>query len=86
MGELKAGDKITVRYSKRLERNGNAFLANRSGVVTRVVMSGGRIAGVFADIKMVKRARNYYIPICSVDGSDDINRLRTLGILKSTIL
>lgn len=83
---LKVGDTITIRYSRKLAQNGNNLLTNRTGVVTRVLTSNGEVVGVYADVKVMRKARNYYIPVCSIDGSDEINRMRSLSILKSTIL
>lgn len=86
MNELKPGDKITIRYSKKLEQNGNSLLVNRLGEVTRVVTQNGNINGAYVDVKVMRRVRNYYIPICSIEGPDEINKIRNLGILKSIIL
>lgn len=83
---LKAGDVITIRYSRKLAQSGNSLLANRTGVVTRVLASGGEVLGVYADVTVMRRPRNYYIPSCSIDGSEEINRVRSLNILKSTKL
>lgn len=83
---LKVGDKITIRYSKKLAQDGNNLLTNRTGVVSALKMSSGHLTGVYADVKVMKRMRNYYIPLASIEGPKDINRIRTLSILKSTIL
>lgn len=86
MNELKVGDQITIRYSKKLEQNGNSLLTNRTGTVTRILFTGGNLTGVYVDVKVMRRIRNFYIPISSVEGPDIINKMRTLSILKSTIL
>lgn len=86
MNELLVGDSVTIRYSKKLEQNGNSLLTNRSGVVTRVHVSSGKIVGAYVDVKVMRRVRNYYVPLCSIEGPDEINRLRNMAILKSTIL
>lgn len=86
MNTLKVGDTITIRYSKKLAQNGNNLLVNRTGVVTRILTSNGDVVGVYADVMVMRRARNFYIPVCSIDGSEEINRMRSLSILKSTIL
>lgn len=83
---LKVGDKITIRYSKKLAQDGNNLLTNRIGVISALRMSNGNLIGVYADVKVMKRMRNYYIPLASIEGPEDINRIRTLSILKSTIL
>ena len=83
---LKVGDKITIRYSKKLAQDGNSLLTNRMGVVSALKMSGGNLIGVHADVMVMRRIRNYYIPLASIEGPEDINRIRTLSILKSTIL
>ena len=86
MNELKVGDIITIRYSKKLEQNGNSLLTNRTGVITRILFTGGNLTGAYVDVKVMRRVRNYYIPISSIEGPDIINKMRTLSILKSTIL
>ena len=86
MNELKPGDQITIRYSKKLEHNGNNLLVNRLGVVTRIVRQGGNITGAYADVKVMRRVKNYYIPICSIEGPDEINKIRNLGMLKTIVL
>lgn len=86
MNELKVGDKVTIRYSKKLEQNGNSLLTNRTGIVTRILFTAGNLTGAYVDVKVMRRIRNYYIPISSIEGPDLINKMRTLSILKSTIL
>ncbi len=86
MKGIKVGDQITIRYSKKLEQNGNGLLANRTGVITRIHYTGSNLSGVYVDVKVMRRVRNFYIPICSIEGPDTINKMRTLSILKSTIL
>lgn len=86
MNELKVGDRVTIRYSKKLEQNGNSFLTNRTGIVTRILFTGGNLTGAYVDVKVMRRVRNYYIPISSIEGPDLINKMRTLSILKSTVL
>ncbi len=86
MNKLKVGDQITIRYSKKLEQNGNSLLTNRTGTITRILFTGGNLTGVYVDVKVMRRIRNFYIPISSVEGPDIINKMRTLSILKSTIL
>ncbi len=86
MNELKVGDQITIRYSKKLEQNGNSLLTNRTGTITRILFTGGNLTGVYVDVKVMRRIRNFYIPISSVEGPDIINKMRTLSILKSTKL
>lgn len=86
MNELKVGDRVTIRYSKKLEQNGNCLLTNRTGIVTRILFTGGNLTGAYVDVKVMRRVRNYYIPISSIEGPDLINKMRTLSILKSTVL
>lgn len=86
MNKLKPGDKITIRYSKKLEQNGNGLLINRVGEVTRVVYAQGQVVGAYVDIKTMRRVKSYYIPVSSIEGPDDINRIRNLVMLKSIIL
>ena len=83
---LKIGDKITIRSSKNLARNGLNILVNKTGTITRILNSQGRLLGVYADVKVMRKIRNYYVPIESIEGPDSINRIRTLSILKSTVL
>ncbi len=86
MNELKVGDKITIRYSKKLEQNGNTILTNRTGIVTRILFTGGNLTGAYVNVKVMRHIKNYYIPINSIEGPERINKMRTLSILKSTKL
>lgn len=86
MNILKIGDEITIRYSKKLAQNGNNMLTNKTGIVTRILVTGGNMVGAYVDVKVMRRIRNYYIPISSIEGPDEINKIRTLSILKSTVL
>lgn len=86
MNDLKPGDQITIRYSKKLEQSGNNLLINRLGEITRVVTVNGNVTGAYVDVKVMRRIRNYYIPISSIEGPDEINKIRNLGILKSIVL
>lgn len=86
MNGFKVGDEITIRYSKKLEQNGNSLLTNRTGTVTRILYAGGNLIGAYVDVKVMRRIRNFYIPISSIEGPDVINQMRSLSILKSTIL
>lgn len=83
---LNKGDKVTVIYSKELERAAQTVLVGRLGHVTGIVEDCGVIKGAYIDIMVMRRIRNYFVPINSIDGSEDINKIRTLDILKSTIL
>lgn len=83
---LKVGDKITIRFSKKLAQKGNSQLVNQTGIVTRLVFSNGKLKGVYADVKVMRWNRNYYIPTDSIGGCNEINKLRVLSILKSSIL
>lgn len=83
---LRIGDKITIRNSKNLAKKGLNVLVDKTGTVTKIINSQGRLLGVYADIKVMRRIRNHYIPIESIEGPDSINRVRTLSIIKATIL
>lgn len=86
MSSLAIGDKITIRQSKQLSKSGGDMLVNKTGVVTRLLKIGKNLIGVYADIKVMRRIKNYYIPACSIKGPGEVNKIRTLSILKSTIL
>lgn len=83
---MKIGDKITIRYSKKLAVNGNSLLTNRTAIVTRIIVTNGNLTGVYADVRVARRLKNYYIPVASIDGADEVNKIRVLSLLKSTIL
>jgi hypothetical protein len=83
---LRVGDKITIRYSKQLVKSGHSVLTNRTGTITKLMNVGNDLIGVYADVKVMRRMRNYFIPINSIEGPEDVNRIRSLSILKSTIL
>ena len=83
---LKVGDTITIRYSKKLAQDGHGFLANKTAVVLSIRAVGDKISGVQAWVNSVRRNKSYYIPISSIEGPDDINRMRALSLLRSTTL
>ena len=83
---IKAGDKITVKYSRHLSQTGCTVLANRVGVVTQVVEHNGQLQGVYADVFVMKRTRNYYIPLDSIDGPECVNRIQSINLLKNIII
>lgn len=66
MNSLMIGDKITIRYSKQLDKSGNNILTNKTGIVTKLMKIGKNIIGVYADVKVMRRIRNYYVPVCSI--------------------
>lgn len=86
MCALMVGDKITIKYSKRLSNSGNDSLINKTGIVTKLLRVGKNIIGVYVDVKIMRRTKNYFIPACSIEGPEEIEEIRTLSILKSTIL
>lgn len=71
MNSLMIGDKITIRYSKQLDKSGNNILTNKTGIVTKLMKIGKNIIGVYADVKVMRRIRNYYVPVCSIEGLGD---------------
>lgn len=83
---LQVGDIITVRYSEKLVDAGNELLVNKSGVITGLKHSFQKIVGVYADVRVFRRVKNYYIPIISVEGPDDVSRSKTLKLLKQITL
>lgn len=86
MNTLSVGNKVTIKYSKQLFDNGNDSLVNKTGVITQLLKIGKNVVGVYVDVRVMRRIKNYYIPVCSVEGPCEISKTRTLSILKSTIL
>lgn len=86
MKRLNVGDQITIRASGELERGGKAALANRKGVVKRILSSNGHTLGAFIETKVFRRNQVFFIPLCSIEVAEEVDRLRNLNILKSTIL
>lgn len=83
---LVEGNRIKVRYSRKLAENGDRDLVGRSGIVTKTIMSEGRLVGVFADFRTMRRTKNRFIPVNAIEEHDHINRLRVMGVLKTTVL
>ena len=83
---LKIGDKITIRNSKSLAKKNLNVLVNKTGTITRILNSQGKLLGVYADVKVMRKIRNDYIPVESIEGPDSINRIRTQSIIQATIL
>lgn len=78
---LRPGERIAIKPSKQLENAGCKSLVNKTGVITRVVSNG-----VYADVKILRRVRNYFIPMKSVESSEEVNKARVHSLLKATVL
>lgn len=83
---IKVGDNIVIRYSDKLVDAGNELLVNKAGVVTGLKRAFGKVVGVYADVRVFRKSKNYYIPLISVEGPDDISRSKTFKLLKQTVL
>lgn len=83
---LRIGDKITIKKSNQLTQSGNGFLVNKKAVITQLALHGGSVGGVYADVKIMRKTRNFYIPLKSVESLEDVNKVRVQCILKSTVL
>ena len=60
---LIVGDKIYIRNSKLLK---NESLVNKQGVVTRLLTIRGEIVGAYIDVKIMRKVKNFYIPVLSL--------------------
>lgn len=83
---LRKGNKITVRYSDQLAQAGNKNLVGKTGIITKVMLGKGILGGVYADVKVFRKTKNFYIPQQSVESSEDINKARVSSLLKNTVL
>lgn len=83
---VRKGDRIMVRYSKKLAKAGHGNLINKTGVVRRVASVLGKVTGAYVDMLVGGEVRNVFIPLCSIVETDTVDKLRTLSILKSTKL
>lgn len=83
---LNKGDKITIRSSKWLIEKGLRCLFNKKGIVTKILTVDGKLVGAFVDVKVQKKIKNYYVPSDSIEGIESISRMRTLSLLKDTVL
>lgn len=83
---LRVGDKITIRPSHQLSMEGNEALVNKTGTITKLVDNNDAIYGAYVDVKIMRRVKNCFIPIKSIEGPEHVNKVRVNSILKATIL
>lgn len=83
---LKKGESVTVRSSKYLSAMRLEKLKKRRGVVDKVICSEGRPIAAYVLFKKHKTVSKVLVPISSLEGVSNVNRIRTLNILRHTIL
>lgn len=83
---LNEGDQIKIRYSRKLAQIGNGNLVNRKAIVKRVVHTGNSISGAIVDVKMSRTLKSKLVPIESIEGAEAVDKMRTLGLLKTSIV
>lgn len=84
---VQQGETVRIKYSRALLRLGLCELVTREAQVTKVLYTKcNKVRGAYV-IPLTGRLKGeWYIPIQSIGGLDEINRLRNRSILKSTIL
>jgi len=83
---LKQGDSVVVRSSKALNSLHLGRYNKKRGVVKKVVCSEGKPIAAYVTFKKVKEDVTILIPIKSLEGISTVNHIRTLNILKQTVL
>lgn len=83
---LKSGDYITIRNSHQLIKRGLNCLSGKTGIVSSLMISKGQLLGAYVEVTLNGRRKKYFIPTESIEGPEFINKLRSLALLKSTIL
>ena len=82
---LKNGDVVVVKCVdirfKALEKYNK-----RRGVVSKIVCSEGRPIAAYVTFKKLKSTKMVLIPIRFLEGISTIDHIRTLNILKHTVL
>lgn len=85
---IQNGEIIKIKYSKALLFADLCELVGREAMVTKVVHEQkNKVKGVCAIPQSGRlKGQDLFIPAASIECIDDINKARTLCILKSTIL
>jgi len=83
---LRVGDKITIRPSHQLSLAGRETLAGKSGTITKLVDGNDALGGAYVDVKIMRKVKNVFIPIRSIEGPEHVNKVRINSILKATVL
>ena len=83
---LKEGEAVVVRGTKDLSTMRLDKLNRRRGVVDKVVCSDGRPIAAYVIFKKHKTTNRVLVPIGSLEGVSTVNHIRTLNILKRTII
>ncbi len=83
---LKEGESVVIRSTKDLNTMRLDKLNRKRGVVDKVVYSDGRPIAAYVLLKRHKTVNKVLIPISSLEGVSTVNRIRTLNILKYTII
>ena len=83
---LKEGESVVIRSTKDLNTMRLNKLNRKRGVVDKVVYSDGRPIAAYVLFKRHKTVNKVLIPISSLEGVSTVNRIRTLNILKYTII
>ena len=83
---LKEGESVIVRSTKDLSAMRIEKLNKRRGVVDKVIYSEGKPIAAYVLFKKHKTVSKVLVPISSLEGVSTVNRIRTLNILKHTIL
>lgn len=83
---LKEGETVIIRETKDLNTMRLDKLNKKCGVVDKVVYSDGRPIAAYIKIKKHKTMSKVLVPINSVEGISTVHQIRTLNILKHTII
>ena len=83
---LKEGESVIVRSTKDLSAMRLEKLNKRRGIVDKVVCSDGKPIAAYVLFKKHKTVNRVLVPINSLEGVSTVNRIRTLNILKHTII
>ena len=83
---LKEGEIVIVRGTKDLSTMRLDKLNKRRGTVDKVVYSEGRPIAAYVIFKKHRKVNKVLVPINSLEGVTTVNRIRTLNILKHTVI
>lgn len=85
---LQYGEKVKIKYSRALLELGLCELVTRKATVEKPVLnSRGKLRGAFVIPASGRlKGEEWYIPIQSIECFSSIEQMRTLGIIKKTIM
>lgn len=81
---LKDGDEVRIVYSAKLMDMKLVTLVGQRGVVTKIIRRK-KNSGAYVKVTKGRSAgEEWFIPLASIQTQEALNRMRSLGLIKST--